>query len=69
VSLQLGRRDPAGDLLGRPEVTQRIGMAQVRRDPGLLGVPQDPLKQTDLCDCPLEGLRRPERDEQWRLCR
>jgi hypothetical protein len=44
-------------------------MAQVRRDPGLLGVPQDPLKQTDLSDCPLEGLRRPERDDQWRLYR
>jgi hypothetical protein len=38
ANLQLRRRDPTGDLLGRPVVTQHIGIAQMRRDPGLLRV-------------------------------
>jgi hypothetical protein len=41
----------------------------MRRDPGLLGVPQDLAKQTDLGECLLSAFGRPERDEQWRLRR
>jgi hypothetical protein len=44
-------------------------MAQVRRDPGLLGILLDPVKQSCLGDRPAGGPRRRKRDEQWRLCR
>lgn len=66
-SLQLGRRDPTHNLLGRPEVTHHIGIAQMRRHASPLGVPQDLIKQTDLGHCLAGGVRRPESDEQWRL--
>jgi hypothetical protein len=41
----------------------------MRRDPGLLRVPQNLAKQTGLDDCLPGGFRRPERDEQRRLYR
>ena len=39
----------------------------MRRDPGLLVVPQDPLEQTDFSEWPPGGFPRPKHDEQWRL--
>jgi hypothetical protein len=66
ASLQLGRCDPVGDLLGCPEMPQDRGRAQLRRDPGRLRVPQDLAKQTGLGDCLGGGPRRPEHNEQWR---
>ena len=49
--LQLGRRDPTRNLLGRPIVTQHVGIAQMRRHPGPLDVPHDLTKETELGHC------------------
>jgi hypothetical protein len=54
-----------GDLLARPVVTQHIGIAQMRRHPSPLGVPQDLISETDLGHCLPGGLGRPEHDKQW----